>query len=342
MRDIHVARRSVRLVSLAMAMLFFAVTVSGYTLVMRGGRRIEIPNKFVVSDSTLTYEVSPGIQVTFALAAIDVAATEKANSEQPGQLLARKDALGLPRSPRGKTLTITNRDLEPVARRRHEGEAAYERKRKQLGLPTLADSRRQAAAVADISGVDLERQLITDRESEAYWRARASELRTEIAALDSELGYLRARLEESPTGSFTSYSSSGFSLVPLISFGTAGRAPYSARPARSHNGGFVAPRAGTQLRARIGFGAGGPRGRVSLNSGAVSQRRHSGGYGHSQFSTHAPLGLIGSSSDYSLERSALVTQFNERAAARAGLNARWRALEEEARRAGASPGWLRP
>ena len=29
-------------------------------------------------------------------------------------------------------------------------------------------------------------------------------------------------------------------------------------------------------------------------------------------------------------------------AARAGLSARWRELEDEARRAGAPPGWLRP
>ncbi len=92
-------------------------------------------------------------------------------------------------------------------RRRHESEAAYERKRKQIGLPTLAESRKRAATVPDVSGTDLERQLIADRESEAYWRARASELRTEMAALDSELSYLRARLEESPPGSFTSYSS---------------------------------------------------------------------------------------------------------------------------------------
>ena len=42
------------------------------------------------------------------------------------------------------------------------------------------------------------------------------------------------------------------------------------------------------------------------------------------------------------ERSALVTRFNELGAARAGLNARWRELEEEARRAGAPPGRLRP
>jgi hypothetical protein len=42
------------------------------------------------------------------------------------------------------------------------------------------------------------------------------------------------------------------------------------------------------------------------------------------------------------ERSQLITQFNELGAARAGLSARWRELEDEARRAGAPPGWLRP
>ncbi len=95
MRDIRVARRMIRFVLLLTVTLLFAVTVSGYTVVMRGGRRIEIPIKFIVTNSTLTYEVSPGIQVTLALAAIDVAATEKANSEQPGSLLARKDAVSL-------------------------------------------------------------------------------------------------------------------------------------------------------------------------------------------------------------------------------------------------------
>ncbi|HWN11548.1 MAG TPA: hypothetical protein VNO50_20135 [Pyrinomonadaceae bacterium] len=341
MRNIRVARRTVRLFLLLTVTLLFAVTVSAYTLVMRGGRRIEIPSKFVVTSSTLTYEVSPGIQVTVALAAIDVAATERANSEQPGSLLARKQAGSPSGGPRRATLTITNRDLEPTMRRRQENEAAYERKRKQLGLPTLVEARRRAAAVPDISGSDLERQLIADRESEAYWRARASELRTEIATLDSELSYVRARLDEFPSGSFPSYSIIGGSVSPLISFGGTGLPRFSTQPGRRHNGVSVA-RAGSQLRARVGFGGGITRGRVVLNSGHASLRRLSGGRGHLQFPTVVGAGLIGQSYDYSFERSALITQFNELAAARAGLSARWRELENEARRAGASPGWLRP
>lgn len=53
-----------------------------------------------------------------------------------------------------------------------------------------------------------------------------------------------------------------------------------------------------------------------------------------------PIGSITQPFDLS-ERNMLVTRFNELAAARAGLSARWRELEDEARRAGAPPGWLR-
>ena len=340
MRD-SFARRVVGFISLLTITLFFAVTVSGYTLVMRGGRRIEIPARFVVTGSTLTYEVSPGIQVTLALAAIDVPGTEKANSEQPGSLLARNQVES-PRShgQRQRTRTITNRDLEPTTRRRQESEAVYERKRKLLGLPTLDETRRRTAAVPDFSGTDLERQLIADRESETYWRARASALRSEMSALDSELSYLRARLEEFQPASFSSYSVVSGGFPPFISFGNV--APFSRLPVRRHNGGFAARQAGAQLHARIGFGGGATRSGVFVNSGDVSLRRGFGGRGHLQFPVVAPFGVIGQPYDYSLERSALIMQFNERAATRAGLNARWRELENEARRAGASPGWLRP
>lgn len=61
-----------------------AVTANAYTVVMRSGRRIEIPSGFVMTASTLTYEVSPGIQITLQVAAIDIPATEKVNNEQPG------------------------------------------------------------------------------------------------------------------------------------------------------------------------------------------------------------------------------------------------------------------
>jgi hypothetical protein len=44
----------------------------------------------------------------------------------------------------------------------------------------------------------------------------------------------------------------------------------------------------------------------------------------------------------SYEQSALDARLHELEGERAGLQARWRLLEEEARRAGVPPGWLRP
>jgi hypothetical protein len=46
--------------------------------------------------------------------------------------------------------------------------------------------------------------------------------------------------------------------------------------------------------------------------------------------------------DYNEERLTLRNQLNELQMQRAALGVRWRELEEEARRAGAYPGWLRP
>src|ERR1700752_5312013 len=66
--------------------------VSAYTLVMRDGRRVEIPNDFKATNSTLTYDVSSGIQITIQLNTVDIAATERANGESAGSLLRRATA----------------------------------------------------------------------------------------------------------------------------------------------------------------------------------------------------------------------------------------------------------
>src|SRR6266853_1264151 len=81
-----------RLVLSSVLILSFVCAASAYTVVMRGGKRIEIPSKFLVTTTTLTYEAGPGIQITLQLAAIDIPATEKANNETAGALLRRMSA----------------------------------------------------------------------------------------------------------------------------------------------------------------------------------------------------------------------------------------------------------
>jgi len=347
-----------------------AVTANAYTVVMRGGRRIEIPSRFVVTTSTLTYEVSPGIQITLQVAAIDIPATEKVNNEQPGSLLRRAQVASsessapaqnpkdLPTARATKTTrTITNRDLESSMRRRRDSELAYESRRKQLGLPSVDESRKQAAVESESIGMELEQTRLQERESENYWRGRAEALRTEMAVLDAEIAFIRVRLDEGPFALTNNawvggWSSTSFNTitrgVPFSNFGrmplgNPGRRTAFPPPRASAPNIFVAPGAGAQILGRVGFSGGATRGQVFVNPAPMRHARPLGFGGRFPvFPNGVVLGSSIPAYDLSYERSALITHFNELAAARAGLGARWRQLEEEARRAGAPPGWLRP
>ena len=342
---LRIRRNLARIVSALALACLLAATASAYTVVMKGGRRIEIPSNFVVTAATVTYEVSAGIQITLNLAAIDVAATEKANHESAGSFLRRitTESNVLSRqesSGRSATHTITNRDLESSSRRRQESELAYERRRKELGLPSVAESRRKAEAESALIGTELQQTGAAETELEGYWRARASALRTEIATVDAELNYVRRQLDEalfpSTNGSFTTL----VNVVPFPSFGQFGRGPF-ARPVSPRPGIFVAPQGGTQRGGRFALRGGSARGQVFPNPSGFHRVRPLAS------PLLAPPNLTvfdspGFATDYAYERSELVTQLNQLAATRAGLSARWRALEDEARRAGAPPGWLRP
>jgi hypothetical protein len=314
------------------------VTATGnaYTVIMRGGRRIEIPATFIVTKSTLTYEVSPGVQITISVAAIDISATEIANKESPGSLLRRADS-ALQANTQTLTRTITNRDLEASMRRRRESEITYERRRKELGLPSVEESRKQVAAESDAISLELEQTRVSERESEKYWRERATALRTEIAAVDAEIRYVRSQLEEPLFFSGTSSFINLAGIVPFVSFGNGGRRGHFSSGMLPRV--FAAPRPGSQFSARVGFGGGATRGQVFLNPRRFD---HSRQFGLPLFGWPNGFPVISQPYDFSYERSELITRFNQLGAARAGLNARWRELEDEARRAGAPPGWLRP
>jgi hypothetical protein len=345
-----------RIASALAIVCFLNLSVSAYTVIMRGGRRVEVPSRFEVTATTLTYEVSPGIQVLLILEAIDIPATEKANNEEPGSLLRRAFAeshLNAQQNTSAQpattaTRTITNRDLESSMRRRTQSEIAYERRRKELGLPSVEESRRKAAAESELIAGELAETRAAQQESESYWRARASELRTEIAAVDAELGYIRRALEDPAFpntigNTFGTVRSFGeVTVAPAIGFGNRGSLSFpggfSRPPARA--GIFVAPRDGPQLAGRITFGGGATRGRVLLNpSGSFRSWGSDPQFGARSYGTF--LNPVWQGYGVLDARSELITEFNELSAARAGLYSSWRELEEEARRAGAPPGWLR-
>lgn len=346
-------------IAATLLLLFMTVqAASAYTLVMRGGRRIQIPDTFSVTRLTLTYEAAPGISVTLQMSMIDIAATERINNEPLGSLLRRAEAAGpiglseksavMPQTPQRARRTITNRELEALRRARMESEAAYERRRIELGLPSLDETRRRnEEETRRLTERSREREE-EEAQSEFYWRERATELRTETAVVDAEINYLRDQLARSRRP----LTISSYALV------TGAWSPFPLRPRAGGlplNGRWPPTLGATDTGARAvgvaGLGRGSARGQVIVsrpgpvlnNFGRNNFGRHRvfpGARAFAQgFGLYAQSPLI---DDSSYDRSALLTRLHELEGVRAGLSARWRLLEDEARRAGALPGWLRP
>ena len=119
----HVLRGSIfKLVLAAALVCLLPNVISAYTIVMRDGRRLQIPDDFVVDRATLTYRVSETIQVTLQMSAIDVVATEKVNGEAPGSLWRHRvtgtktSATPNTQKTGGTRRSITNLDLEAYRR----------------------------------------------------------------------------------------------------------------------------------------------------------------------------------------------------------------------------------
>src|SRR5438876_9279398 len=174
-----------------------AITAGAYTLVLRNGQRLEIPSEFTLTKTTLTYEISPGFNKTMQLILIDVAATERANKEVPGSFFKHTEQSPVVVQPAPQAIrTLTNRDLMAVRQRRIESEQAYETRRKELGLPTVEETRSRQAADGAVLREQIREANIAKAREETFWRQRARALRTEIATVDAQIGYVRGRLSE--------------------------------------------------------------------------------------------------------------------------------------------------
>ncbi len=327
-----------RIPASAILLLALSVTASAYTIVLRDGRRIEIASEFVLTKSTLTYEIAPGISRTVQLILIDVTATERANNEAPGSFAKRAEQkLSTPSPPVSTRAqrTLTNRELESIQQRRIESERNYEKRRIELGLPSVEESRqrqeREEAATRDW----LREKSVAQARDEAYWRDRARALRIEIGAVDAQISYLRARLAE-----FSQFPLATHSLITgFLPFGpltsTSGVVPRAANP-----GAFVAPRVGSAPPAR---------GQVLINPGPQPFRglrtaQPVAGFGFPigpAFPFAAPIGPFDYVED-SYQRADLAGRLDYLLQTRAGLAARWRELEDEARDAQVPQIWLEP
>ena len=299
-------------------LLVLAITANAYTLVFRDGRRIEIPSEFMLTKTMLTYEISPGFSKTMQLILIDVAATERANNEAPGSFFKHIQAAPVAAQPAPAAVqpaprasrTLVNSDLTAIRERRIQSEQAYEKRRLQLGLPTVEESRRHQAEEEAALRTEFGRESETKSREETYWRERARGLRTEIAMVDTQIGFLRGRLNDLGESSLTTRSwITG--VYPLWSLGNrqwSGNGQWQSLASRQFRGFRLArPVFGSGLNYPYGYPAG-------------------------------PFDNFENSS----ERMDLNTRLNDLLVRRVGLSAEWRALEDDARDARVPQVWLEP
>jgi hypothetical protein len=319
----------------AILLLALSVAASAYTIVLRDGRRIEVTSGFTLTRSTLTYELAPGISRTVQLILVDVVATERANNQTPGSFAKQAEQkLSVPPPPLSPPLhaqrTLTNRELEPTQLRRIESERNYEKRRVELGLPSIEETRRRQAQEEAATTEWLRERSRARAGEESYWRERATALRSEIGAVDAQINYLRARLSEFGQFPLATHSliTSVFPFAPLNSRSAV--VPRVANP-----GTYVAPRTSPM------------RGQVLINPapqmfrGPRGARPFAGfGYG-SAFPFAAPIRPFDYLED-SYDREDLSGRLDTLLQTRAGLAARWRELEDEAREAKAPQVWLEP
>jgi hypothetical protein len=308
----------------AMLILICSIAASAYTLVFRGGLRSDIPEEFTLTRTTLTYELAPGFTKTILVSLIDIPATERANNQPYGSFFNRREQTPAdPQSPQASppaerpskaVRTVTTSDLAAFRQRRIEGEKAYEKRRLQLGLPTVAESRRHQAAEEANFRAELRERSLADKEEERYWRTRARELRTEIAVVNNQINYVSGRLNEvNQTASTRGSWTSTYLIWPSDDPWGNGRRRGN-RPPRN----ILGPQ---------------------YPYGYPNQYP----YGYPQYPYGYPTGPYDHSREATTgERDDLTYRLNDLLVRRAGLASQWQALEDEARDARVPQKWLVP
>ena len=94
--------------------------------------------------------------------------------------------------------TVTNKDLEKFRQKRQKDDPDDESERRKLGLPSRAEIEKEQARRARETGELAARIRREKAAAENFWQSRAFELKTEIAAVEAEINYVRARIGEIP------------------------------------------------------------------------------------------------------------------------------------------------
>ena len=175
-------------------LLLLPAVADAYTLVLRSGRQVNVPDNFKVTPAAVIYEASPGFSVTVWLTNVDTAATERANAEPAGSFVKRIKqepdkpvASTTPESARAESRptrrVLTNKELEPLRLRREAQEAEYERTRRERDMPSKQELQQRVE--------EQDRRL-----RELTLQAQAERAEAELDSVKSELVNVRRNLNE--------------------------------------------------------------------------------------------------------------------------------------------------
>lgn len=202
-RNSH-SRRGTRLLAALLLTLLLPVAAGAYTLVMRSGRRVELPENFKASASAITFEAAAGVHVSIQLNSIDIEATERLNGEPKGAFMRRvlaaqtasvATAAAARRqntAPDARSKVVTNRDLEVFRQERLRKEEAEAKARAERGEPSPAETPQQTEE-RDEKLIELGRQLEAAQTAEEY-----ENLRKELSALRLQLNALAVQQTQTP------------------------------------------------------------------------------------------------------------------------------------------------
>lgn len=182
--------RVYRALLVTLVFLLLPVAADAYTLVLRSGRQVNVPDNFEVTHAAVIYEASPGFSVTVWLTNVDTAATERANAEPAGSFARRIDQKpnatteeSAQAESRPARRVLTNKELEPLRLKREAQEAEYERTRRARGMPSKQELQQR-----------IEEQDRRQRESNL--QAQAERAEAELESVKSELLNVRQNLNE--------------------------------------------------------------------------------------------------------------------------------------------------
>lgn len=231
--------------------------------------------------------------------------------------------------------TVTNADLEKYRAERLKNDPDDERERKRLGLPSRVEQEQQrqqrAQEISELSA----RLRAREAQKQNFYQSQAAVLGAEIASVQAEINYVRARLNEIPAPQ--QYYAVGYLPYSYNNFGGVG-IPRGYNKVESYGGVRANVTWGGNNRVTLGANAGSSvirqNGNWSVTANNIQAPRTNltfGGIPYQPGILTVPFTIPNAQN---LTREELLSRLRILEQNRAGLLARWNILEDEAHRAG--------